>query len=89
MTFEEWKAANPDAEEEKFKAPDRNGDGVVTPQEAQAHFQRQGTFEDLFRQMDTNKDGYLSEEKVTEFKQKMEAQSGTTKLQKLSQAAAE
>ncbi len=89
VTFAEWKAANPDAQEEKFKAPDRDGDGVVTPQEAKEHFQRQGTLEDLFRKIDTNGDGYLSQEEVTAFKKKMEAQSGTTKLQKLSQAGAE
>ena len=88
ITFEEWKAANPDAEQGKFKAPDRNRDGVVTPQEAKRHFDRQGTMEDLFDKIDANNDGYVTREENAAFKKKLEAQSGTP-LQKLSRTAAE
>ena len=44
---------------------------------------------DLFKKMDTDKSGYLIRDEVVAFKKKMEAQSGSTKLQKLSQAASE
>jgi Ca2+-binding EF-hand superfamily protein len=89
ITYEEWQAANPDADKAKFYAPDKNGDKVVTPEEAKAHFTRQGTMNDLFKKMDTDNSGYLSRDEVVAFKEKMEAQSGSTKLQKLSQAASE
>ena len=86
VTYAEWRKANPDADKSKFVAPDKNGDEVVTPEEAKRHFERQGTLTDLFRKMDTNRDGSLSREEVAAFKAKMEAESGTT-LQKISQAA--
>ena len=85
ITFAEWKAANPDAEESKFSAPDSNRDSVVTPSEAKAHFDRQGTMDDLFSKIDTNGDGSLSQEEGTAFKNKLAAQSGTP-LQKLSKS---
>jgi Ca2+-binding EF-hand superfamily protein len=89
VTFEEWQKANPDAEENKFYAPDKDGDKMVNPEEAKAHFERQGTMTDLFKKIDTDKDGYLNREEVVDFTEKMEAQSGSTKLQKLQQATSE
>ena len=88
VTFEEWKEANPDAEEAKFKAPDKNNDGAVTPGEMKAHFAREGTMDDLFAKIDTNGDGYLSSEETDAFMDKMEAQGGSTPMQNLSRAAA-
>jgi uncharacterized HAD superfamily protein len=87
ITFEEWQKANPDTDKRKFSAPDTNGDQVVTPTEAKAYFKKQGTLSDLFTKIDTNKDGRLSEEEIQAFTEKMEAQSGSTPIQKLSQAA--
>lgn len=83
VTFPEWKAANPDAEEWKFRTPDTNRDGAVTPAEAKSHFTRQGTMSDLFAQIDTNHDGVLSWEEVKQFRKKLKSQTGTP-LQKLS-----
>ena len=88
ITFEEWKAANPEAEEKKFKAPDQNNDGVVTPEEAKRHFDQQGTMEDLFDKIDTNDDNYVTREESAAFNKKLEEQSGTA-LQKLSRTTAE
>ena len=87
VTFGEWKTANPAADAAKFKAPDSNRDGAVTPGEAKAHFDRYGTMSDLFTKIDTNSDGYLTEDEIAVFKEKLEAQSGSTPLQRLSQAA--
>ena len=89
VTFEEWQTANPDADKNKFYAPDKDGDKMVSPEEAKAHFERQGTMTDLFKKIDTDKDAYLSREEVVAFTEKMEAQSGSTKIQKLQQAATE
>jgi hypothetical protein len=85
VTFEEWKAANPDAEPAKFFAPDANGDKMVSPQEAKAHFAKLGTWADLFDQIDTDRDGYITSAEAVAFKEKMAAQSGTP-VQKLSKA---
>ena len=85
VTFEEWKAANPDAEPAKFRAPDTNRDQMVSPQEAKAHFAKQGTWADLFDQIDTDNDGYITSAEAAAFKKKLAAQSGTP-IQKLSKA---
>ena len=86
VTFQEWKAANPDADPEKFLAPDTNGDKMVSPKEAKAHFAKQGTWNDLFDKMDTDNDGYVSSAEAVAFRDKMAAQSGTP-VQQLNQAA--
>ena len=87
ITWTEWKTANPGADKRKFSQPDTNRDQVITPAEAKAHFERQGTLDDLFDKIDTGDDDMLDREEVRKFKEKMEAQSGSTPLQKLSQAA--
>ena len=84
ITFEEWQAANPSADPDKFSAPDTNGDQVVTPEEAQAHFEKYGTLDDLFGQMDSNDDNAVSQAEAVAFQEKLEAQAGSTDLEKLS-----
>lgn len=86
ITFEEWSVANPSTSESKFRVPDKNHDSVVTPAEAKAHFDRYGTMDDLFAQIDTNGDNSLSKQEVVAYKEKLAALSGTS-LQKISQAA--
>lgn len=84
VTFAEWKAANPAADPDKFYAPDRNGDKVISPGEAKAHFERKGTLADLFDQMDTNNDNSVSKAEAKAFKKRLQAESGSTSLEKLS-----
>lgn len=86
VTFEEWKAANPDAEPAKFSVPDTNRDQMVSLKEAKVHFEKEGTWADLFDKIDTDNDGFITTAEATAFHDKMEAQSGTP-IQKLSQAA--
>ena len=86
VTFEEWKAANPDAEPSKFSAPDTNRDQIVSLEEAKVHFKKQGTWADLFDKIDTDNDGFITSAEATAFNDKMEAQSGTP-IQQLSKAA--
>ena len=86
ITYEEWKTANPDTKKSRFKAPDKNRDGAVTPAEAKAHFDREGTLRNLFSKIDTNGDDALSREEIVAFKEKMAAMSGTP-IQKLSNSS--
>ena len=86
VTFEEWRALNPDADEKRFYAPDADNDKVITPAELKAHFERQGTIEDLFEKMDANDDSFLTIEEVDAFKEKMDEQSGSP-IQRLQRAA--
>ena len=83
VTFAEWRAANPSADESKFTAPDANRDETITPAEVKAHFEREGTMEELFSRIDTNGDDSLSREEVAAFKNKLAAESGTP-LERLS-----
>lgn len=85
VTFEEWKAANPDAEPAKFSVPDTNGDKMVSLKEAKVHFEKEGTWADLFDKIDTDNDGFITSAEATAFNDKMEAQSGTP-VQKLKKA---
>ena len=86
VTFEEWKAANPNAEPSKFSVPDTNGDKMVSLKEAKIHFKKQGTWADLFDKIDTDNDGFVTSAEATAFNDKMKTQSGTP-VQKLSKAA--
>ena len=86
VTFEEWKAANPNAEPAKFSVPDTNRDQKVSLKEAEVHFEKEGTWDDLFDKIDTDNDGFITSAEATAFNDKMEALSGTP-IQKLSQAA--
>ncbi len=87
ITFEEWRVANPDAERGKFKLPDSNRDSVVSPAELRAYFDREDKLDGLFDKIDTGGDGYLDNAEVEAFQAKVEAQAGSTDLQKLSRTA--
>ena len=84
ITFEEWKEANPDADKGKFRLPDRNSDGSITPEEVKRYFDRTGDLEELFNKIDANNDGYVTPEEAEDFKAKSDT-SGT-KMQNLSRA---
>ena len=73
LTFAEWKARHPKADERKFKEPDTNRDGVITPEEAESHFRRKGTIDDLFQQIDTDRNGSVTEKEIDFFMEKMES----------------
>ena len=73
ITCAEWKASNPNAEEHKFKQPDSNGDGSVTPAEARAHFERTGMLDDLFDQIDADNTGSVTEAEIDAFLENLKA----------------
>lgn len=83
ITFKEWKAANPDVKKSKFKLPDDNSDGAVTPQELQKYYEEEGKLTDLFKQIDSNKDGFLSHPEVDAYMSKVESKAAkSTKSKK-------
>ncbi len=88
VTLEESRLAYPQTKEEKFAKADADGDGVITPDEAKVHFEKQGTFTDLFTKIDKDQSDGISREEARAFMDKMEAQAGT-KLEQLEQAADE
>lgn len=89
VSFTEWRQVNPDGPVWKFRAPDQDGDDKIDPAELREHFAKQGTMRELFRQIDTDGKGYLSREEVAAFKEKVNAAAGSTRLEKLSNAAKE
>lgn len=89
VTFAEWHVANPDANQEKFNAPDKNKDGSVTPEEAQAFMESKGTLADLFSKIDSDKSGSVSKGEAIAFRNKLAQQSGTTPIQSLIQSTAQ
>ncbi len=87
VTWEETKAADPDAMKENFNKADADGDGAVTPAEAKAYFDKTGGLGDLFEKIDTDNDEKISEAEAVAFRNKLQAQAGPSDLQKLEQAA--
>jgi Ca2+-binding EF-hand superfamily protein len=58
MTQEEWSGGDP-ARLAQFKKRDANGDGVVTKKEAIDYGRQHGIANQIFREADTNHDGWL------------------------------
>ena len=56
----------------------------MSPEEAEAHFRKQGTLRDLFDKMDTNNDNAVSEAEAVAFKEKLAAQAGSTDIEQIS-----
>ncbi len=79
ITFKEWKAANPEAKKSKFKLPDDNSDGSVTPKELQKYYKEEGKLVDLFKKIDSSSDGSLSHAEVEAYMSKAEAQAAKSK----------
>jgi len=80
-------AATPKGDEKSFKEIDANGDGFITPQEAKAYSDKQGTMKTLFAKIDTDSDGFLSREEIETFYDKAAKAKGSNNLEKLSNAA--
>lgn len=87
VTYAEHKAANPSIDAARSKAIDANGDGVITPAEAKAYSDKHQGLAQLFAKIDTDKDGYLSRSEVETFYTVATESAGSTRLEKLSNAA--
>lgn len=83
VTFSEWQAVNPNTDKKKFSAPDKDGDGAVTPAEAKTFMDSKGTLAELFSRIDTDKSGSISKEEAVGFRNRLARKSETTTLQKL------
>ena len=60
VTFAEWQTINPNADKKKFSAPDKDGDGAVTPTEAKTYMNKKGTLAELSSRIDIDKNGSIS-----------------------------
>lgn len=87
VSQEEWRRVNPKDPVSEFRGSDRNGDGFITRAEADAAFDKEGSIRDLFKKIDSDGNGSLSQEEVKAFQAKMAQQPGKTELEKLSNAA--
>lgn len=87
VTLAEWQAVNPKVDGAKFRRNDRDLDGSITRSEADAAFEREGSLEKLFGQIDTSGDGALSRAEVSTFREKVRQQPGTTPVEKISKAS--
>ena len=59
LTFHEWKASGPSADQADFAMRDTNRDGAITRDEADASARQLGTSDLLFRHVDTDGDGFI------------------------------
>ena len=87
VTIEEWTVANPGAATSKFKRVDADGDGSITRAEGDVAFDRKGNLPKLFKKIDSDANGGIDRPEAEAFKAAVSAQSGSTKLEKLSQSA--
>lgn len=87
VTYAEWKEANPSGAEKKFHLADFSHDGIISPTEAKAYYDKTGDLLTLFSKIDTNHDGFIIREEATAFFDKVMAQPGASPMQKLSNSA--
>lgn len=87
VTKVEWQQFNPKVSDTKFKKTDIDHSGSIDPKEADAAFDREGSLKKLFDKIDTDKDGGLSQPEVTAFHSKVSQQSGSSPVEKITNAA--
>ena len=87
VTMAEWRAMNPSGPKSNFIKADRNGNGRVSKAESDAKMDKDGSMMQLFKKIDKDQSGKLSEAEIAAFKSLMERQPQGTDLEKLKQAA--
>lgn len=83
VRFAEWQAINPNADEKKFGAPDKDGDEAITPAEAKTFMNSKGTLAELFSRIDTDKNGSICKEEAAAFRNQLARASRHTAVQTL------
>jgi Ca2+-binding EF-hand superfamily protein len=89
VTKVEWRQFNPAVSDAKFSKTDTNRDNSISPTEADAAFDREGSLKKLFTAIDTDKSGGLSSAELSDFHSKVQQQSGPSPAQKITQAASQ
>lgn len=87
VTKVEWRQFNPKVSDSKFSKTDKNRDYSISRTEADAAFDQEGSLKKLFTTIDTDKSGGLSPAEVSEFRSKVQQQSGPSPAEKITQAA--
>lgn len=67
LTKSEWTTGSDEGQEKLFHLRDKNGDGVVTMEEALAYGRKKGIANSVMAQADQNHDGQLSHAEVKAF----------------------
>jgi Ca2+-binding EF-hand superfamily protein len=83
ITWEEWKAVDPQAKPGDFALRDADRDGAVTPAELKAYSESKKSFDKLFASIDKNSDGFVDRIEAKEFHAAMMAAEGETEMEKL------
>ena len=86
VTLEEWQAFNPKVDSTRFRKVDSNKDGSICRKEADAEFDREGSLPKLFKHIDTDGNGSLSQAEVSAFRTKVRQQPGDSPKEKISNA---
>lgn len=76
----------PKVNDAKFRQMDLNGDRVLTREEADAAFDREGSLKKLFTAIDTDGNGNLSRAEAGAFRSKVQQQPGASPAEKISNA---
>lgn len=83
VTFEEWKLIFPEASKTEFHDTDLGKSGSFTLVEAFAYCEKQKTFDQLVKKIDSNGDGVIDKEEAGVFYDKMHETKGDNEVQKL------
>ena len=67
MTKSEWVVGEDDGQEKIFRERDANRDDIMTFDEAIAYGRKKGTANQLLREADKDKDGFVSREEITAY----------------------
>ena len=86
VTLEDWQAFNPKVDSKRFRKADLNGNGSICRKEADAEFDREGSLPKLFKHIDTDANGNLSQAEVNAFRTKVRQQPGASPKEKISNA---
>ena len=84
ITLEEWQVVNPKVEKARFYSHDLDKDGAVSPAEMKESTRKKGSFDKLFKAMDTDGSGKVDRAEAKAFYAELQKAEGTNDLQKLS-----
>lgn len=86
VTKVEWQQFNPKVSDARFRKTDTNSNGSISHKEADAAFDREESLMKLFKIIDSDHSGNLSQPEVTDFHAKLQQQPGSSPAEKITNA---